>query len=353
MANNDTLLAHLAYRIAGGAENAAVEAVAYILNRSESAKAAFNDLVSVAAAVPMEKCTLFRTQVTAEDNSRPDFVGYDSAREKRVIGEAKFWAALGQGQAKAYMEQLPTSGPSMLLFIVPEVRLNRLWDEVMEDASVKEGWEDLAARASTAEMRVARVVGGDKRLGMITWKALLGRLMESSGGEPAVQEDIHQLQGLADRMDSDEVQPFRKEELGPEFPRRIIDLARLVDEALDRGVAEDWISPLGTRWSRGADSTSSGWYLRISGSREAAWFGIHHDLWARGDCEETPLWLQLYESSAAVRSEVERGLELEATDDFNFPVFLKTGVLYEEILADVVCQLKRIAALIDTAPSGV
>ena len=126
MAENDTLLAHLAYRIAGGEENAAVEALAYILNRSESARAAFNDLVSGVAGVQMEECTQFRTQVIAEDNSRPDFVGYDAAREKRVIGEAKFWAALGKGQAKAYLEQLPATGPSMLLFVAPDIRLNRL-----------------------------------------------------------------------------------------------------------------------------------------------------------------------------------------------------------------------------------
>ena len=71
MSENDTLLAHLAPRIAGGSENAAVEALAYILNKTESTAAAFNDLVSVAAGLAVERCTVFRTQVTAEDNSRP------------------------------------------------------------------------------------------------------------------------------------------------------------------------------------------------------------------------------------------------------------------------------------------
>ena len=284
MSENDTLLAHLANRIAGGEENAAVEALAYILNRSESARAAFNDLLLLAAGVPMERCTQFRTQVIAEDNSRPDFVGYDAAREKRVIGEAKFWAALGKGQARGYMEQLPATGPPMLLSVVPGVRLNRLWDEVKEDAYVDDGWDDPAAQGTVAGIRVAKAVGGDKWLGMISWRALLGRLAEYSDGEPAVREDIRQLQGLAARMDSDEVQPFRKEELGPEFPRRVLDLAHLVDEALDHGEAEGWISPLNMRWSRGADGTSSGWYLRIAGSRAEAWFGVFHDLWARGDC---------------------------------------------------------------------
>ena len=63
MSENHTLLAHLAPRIAGGAENAAVEALAYILNMSESTASAFNDLVSDAAGLPVKRCTVFRTQV--------------------------------------------------------------------------------------------------------------------------------------------------------------------------------------------------------------------------------------------------------------------------------------------------
>ena len=47
-----------------------------------------------------------------------------------------------------------------------------------------------------------------------------------------MRENIHQLQGLAVRMDSDEVLPFSTKELGPGFPRRVMDLIRLVNEAL-------------------------------------------------------------------------------------------------------------------------
>ena len=133
MTNDDTLLAHLAHRISGGAENAAVEALAYILGRSESAASAFTALVSDTAGVPMEACPAFRTQVTAEDNPRPDLVGYDKAREKRVIIEAKFSAPLRPGQPSNYLQQLSASGPSMLMFVVPEIRAERLWTEIKED----------------------------------------------------------------------------------------------------------------------------------------------------------------------------------------------------------------------------
>ena len=350
MSENDTLLAHLAPRIAGGAENAAVEALAYILKMSESTASAFNDLVSDAAGLPVERCTVFRTQVTVEDNSRPDLVGYDGAREKRVIGEAKFWAPLRDGQARDYLHQLSSAGPSMLLFVEPESRADRLWIQVKEDVSDSGTWEDLDLSDALPGVKGAKCVENDKRLGMVSWQALLDRLLECSRGEPAVQENIRQLQGLADRMDSDEVLPFRKEELGPAIPRRVMNLARLVNDALDCGWNDGWISPLGTRWSRGGDEDRSGWYFGIPDTEGAPCFGIYYDLWARGDCEETPLWLQLRGSRRAVLNEVERVLGLQATDDINFPVRLKTGVSYNELLEDVVDQLNLIVDTIEATP---
>ena len=352
MSENDTLLAHLAPRIAGGPENAAIEALGYILNKSESTAAAFNDLVSGAAGLTVERCTVFRTQVTAEDNSRPDLVGFDGGREKRVISEAKFWAPLRDGQARDYLNQLSPSGPSMLLFVVPESRSDRLWSQVKEDVSETGTWEDLDLKDALRGLKGAECVENDRRLSMVSWQALLDWLLERSRGEPAIQENIRQLKGLADRMDSDEVLPFRKEELGPAMPRRVMDLACLVNDALDRGWNDGWLSPLGTRWSRGADENSSGWYFGLPGTEGSPWFGIYYDLWARGDCEETPLWLQLRGSRRGVLNEVERVLGLQATDDINFPVRLKTGVSYEELLGDVVAQLRLIVDTIEATPNA-
>ena len=351
MAEKNSLLAHLAYRIAGGAENAAVEALAYILNGSETVATSFNILVSRAAAVDVEACTRFQTQVTAEDNSRPDLVGYDRNREKRVIGEAKFWASLGEGQAMAYLDQLPSAGPSVLLFVVPGVRSNRLWTEVMTDVSRAGGWQELPSLPGVPETRSAAVTGDERRLVMVSWTTLLQWLMESAVGEVAVQEDIRQLLGLARRIDSDEFKPFRKEELAPELPRRVLDLARLVNDALVSGSDEGWISPLGTRWSRGTDDQSSGWYLKFTPSEEAAWFGTYFHYWAQGGCEDTPLWLQLYRAGAGVLQEVEQQLGVKPADDINFPIRLRPGDLYDDVLADVVSQLRVVAKAIDAVPT--
>ena len=111
MANNDTLLGYLAPRIAGGTENAAVEALGYILNRSPASLKMLNDLVRTLVATPMEPVTRVETQVVAPDQSRPDFVGFDRNGHKRVIGEAKFWAGLGKAKRVSTSRSWPTKAP--------------------------------------------------------------------------------------------------------------------------------------------------------------------------------------------------------------------------------------------------
>ena len=349
MVNSDTLLAHLAHRIAGGTENAAVEALAYILNRSGPASAAFNSMMDTAVGAPVEDCTRFQTQVTAGDRSRPDFVGYDGLGEKRVVGEAKFYAGLGDGQAKAYVGQLSAEGAAVLLFVVPEMRIDRLWTDVMKDMGEGDDGEEVDVLDAPPGMRRAKLVNSGRRLVMVSWRSLLGRMLDHSLAEPAVQADIRQLQGLAERMDSEEVQPVRREQLAPEIPRLLIGLNRLVDEALGRAECDGWIFPLAQRWSRGNAWNSTGWWLRISSAETRAWFGVYLDLWAWAECEDSPLWLHLYDSSQALLDEVSSIVGLQVTDGTNFPVRLKTNALYEDMLEDVVLQLRRIADAIEAA----
>ena len=251
MADSHTLLAHLAHRIAGGEENAAVEALAYILNRSGPAVAAFNSMMDAAAGALVEECIRFQAQVTAGDRSRPDFVGYDRLGEKRVVGEAKFYAGLGDGQAKAYVGQLSAEGTAVLLFVVPEIRIDRLWTDVIRDVEEGDDGAEVDVLDAPPGMRRAILGNSGRLLVMVSWRSLLGRMLDHSLSEPAAQADIRQLQGLAERMDSDEVHPVRREQLAPEIPRLLIGLNRLVDEALGRGQSEGWMFPLGQRWSRG------------------------------------------------------------------------------------------------------
>ena len=348
MAENQTLLAHLAHKIVGGTENAAVESLAYILNNSNPAKAALKSLIEKAIGVSLKDCVKFETQVTAEDQSRPDFVGYDQDNEKRVIGEAKFWAALGEGQCKAYFKQLSTSGPAVLLFIVPDSRIDRLWSDAIEDVAKGEDGEEVAPNDAPPGVKSAKAVHSGKYLTIVSWTALLKVIREQRGTEPLVRADLNQLRGLVDLIVSEEPQPIRKEELSPEFPRLVLGLIRLVNDSLDKGITDKWIGPLGSRWSKSSDNASAGWYLKISGSEVAAWFGIDYNLWARPDCEDSPLWLMLYSLDPATLRRVSTMLQSMPTDETYFPLRLKIGSPYEDVLNGVVNQLKRFSDAIDS-----
>jgi len=89
-------------------ENVATEALAYILNSSESArKGMMKVLRNIAPDMPDLQ---FRTQQTegslqTEDNIRPDMTGYHES-ETRVFFENKFWAGLTENQPISYLDKL-------------------------------------------------------------------------------------------------------------------------------------------------------------------------------------------------------------------------------------------------------
>ena len=340
MAENDTLLAHLVTKHARSPEDAATDALVYILNKSKPAALAFNSLIKT-VVTEVEECTTFRTQET-EGRSRFDLVGRDKDSNRRVIGESKFWAGLGEGQGKIYLEQLANTGPAVLLFVVPDIRIDNLWAEVKRDVGRELGPDEKVGRR-----RSAVVVGENRHLLMVSWQDLLDSLATGAAAEPSTVEEIRQLHGLAKRMDSEAFLPLRKEELGPDFPRRMINLARLVNEALNEGQRQGWLFPIGSRWSGSTDLESAGWYLRISSHRVEAWFGIYHKLWASGASEDTPLWLRLYGASPDTLGKISAELELRVSEEIYFPIHLKTGVEYDDVLGDVVRQLKAIADVIN------
>ncbi len=341
MADNYTLLGYLAPRIAGGTENAAVEALGYILNQSPASMKALSDLAQTVADRPMEPITRVETQVVAGDLSRPDFVGFDTNGAKRVIGEAKFWAGLGEGQAGIYLEQLADEGPAVLLFVVPDVRIDALWAGIKRDAG-----KELGPDRHDGRRRSAVVVNTNKRLMLVSWLDLLDSMIRSAAVEPEVQADIQQLRGLARREDVEAFMPLRREELGPVFARRMRGLNQLIDDVVGaRGVEEQWMDTNGLRAT--PQRYGYGRYLRLSVVEGDLWFGVNHDLWATR--EDTPLWLWL---SSSILEKRRAQLQLQLYDEGNggwAPVRLKTSADYDAVLDDVASQLKAIADKVESA----
>lgn len=189
-----SLLAHLIPRIASP-EPAATQALAYILNSDPAVSGAFigtlgptGVVFDVGSIAPEER----------HADGIPDMTIRDTESRVRLLCELKFWAGLTRAQPMGYLQQLPATAPSALLFIVPFTRTGAVWDELKgrcigENAEFVDG-------AKTRGIRWARVAG--RTLALTTWKAtldVLARAAESTGRRD-IEQDIVQLRGLADHM---------------------------------------------------------------------------------------------------------------------------------------------------------
>ena len=116
----ETVFSHIVQkRLSGASEDVATDALAFVLNTSEAARAGFMKLLrGVEAALPDLR---FRTQ-QSEDNVRPDMWGFDGPAP-RVFIENKFWAGLTPNQPVSYLNLLAkATQPTVLLVVVPAAR---------------------------------------------------------------------------------------------------------------------------------------------------------------------------------------------------------------------------------------
>ena len=341
MADSDTLMAYLVPRLTRQVENAATEALGYILNRSPRSMQVLNDLLRE-GGFDVEPITRVETQVTYEDGSRPDMAGYDKDNVKRLLVEAKFHAALLEGQASAYARQFEEPGPAVLLFICPEVRIPTLWASIRQQ--IENGWV-MQSLESPSGGRRARLDGTKIQLVLVSWVRLLEK-MASSAGEPEIEADIRQLKGLAQRQDAEAFLPLHSEELSPVFARRVIGFNRIVDDVVNsRGVPEKWMT------TRGLQATPRhygyGRYFRFVGLDKAFWFGVNHELWARKG--NTPLWITDYDHDRKRMDVIAKALNVEAHDNW-VPIHPKLGVEYDQVVEDVVSKLKVVAETVRSDP---
>ena len=342
-----SLLAHLVPSLTSQTENAATKSLAYILNKSETVMGAMNELICSGVGEKVEPICEVRLEVTAEDQSRPDFVGYDADRAKRVIGESKFWASLGKGQGSVYLGQL-APGPSVLIYVVPEARIGSLWNDALGD--IKGGDEGFSVQQlrDSGSLKVGKVSQGERYVLMVSWRSLLDSLLLSCMSDAGVQSDLHQLRGLTELMDSEAFLPLKKDDLSPEIPRRQQQFVKLVMDATkelgNRGDLVTWTGPITS------SHNSCGRYFTISGS--TVWLGVHFDLWGQGETEDTPLWLQLYNLQEAALAHVSRKLGLRAVGWYGnyFQVTLPLDVELAEVHSSVVSQLEQFAEAIGSAP---
>ena len=341
MADSDTLLVSLSTWFTSRTEDIVTEALGYIL-RSATPREALDDVVrsGVLGVAPVARVVTQKQNFG--DGTRPDLSGMDEEGTERVLIEAKFRAVLTSRQPNDYLDRLPEKGTSVLMFVVPEDRIARLWPELRRRAE----HEGKKLYDIDGERKCVRVDDTNRHLMVVSWTGLLDTIAAKTreAGESSVESDIRQLKSLVQYGEDRTFAPIREsgEDFGPDS-QRLGELKQLIDMATDRGVAQEWASKRGL--NRTPKPYGYGRYVRLQG-REV-WFGINTTLFEK--TSETPLWVNCY-SITSEKSEKLR-IELGMPDPRWAPVELKRDAEFPEVLDGVVESLKRIADAIKSVNS--
>ncbi|WP_419855485.1 PD-(D/E)XK nuclease family protein [Candidatus Poriferisodalis sp.] len=348
MEDDHSLLAHLVPKLTRGVEDAATDALAFILNKSEACREALVEMVcdgerrlaSVASA---------RTQVVASEGERLDLVAYDTAGSNRLIIESKFWAPLQDGQARRYVGHLADDGLAVLLFVAPEVRHETLWVKIARQFEHPSELK-LGSTRQVRNMIVADVLDGGKRIALMGWDTLLAGL---TNADSSMDANLQQLHGLALAQDEAAFAPLHAEDLNATVPRRLMAFNRLVDGVASRGAGEGWMTNKGLKAVPGRDG-----YLRYIGFCDADGerlieLALYVSLKRWADLGTTPLWLRIWHKQAIDLEDLKHGLAepgwLPAWSEPNWlwvPIELPLGVEYEDTLDSATAQVKRVRDIV-------
>ena len=336
-ANQTSLLAYLAYKFSGQTETIATEALGYILSRSTAARNALRGTIQT-GGVDVGPIARVQTEVIGKKMERVDLSAYNDAGEERVLIEAKFWAGLTGNQPNTYLERLvQNKEPSALLFVAPALRLETLWNEIHRLANVGLG------RAEGAGLRSAVVGDGPHRLMLTSWRTMLDAMASraSVDGDSSAERGILELNALCERQDTEAFLPIREGEFGPEFPRRLRDFRRLVDDATARARSQGIVNTAGLKvapqvWGYGR-------YVRLGSKAKGvwaqAWLGVDDGQWLK--MEGRPLWLNFIDSKDMAIEDIQAKIGYR-----HIQIILPAGEEYDRVLDDAVEQMEWLASRI-------
>ncbi len=156
-----------------------------------------------------------------------------------------------------------------------------MWGQVRRDVEltsqgVAPGETSTRGRIKSAEVSYK---DADWHLMMVSWRGLIDSLVKASSEDKGVLSDLHQLRGLAERMDEEAFQELKEEERSQEIPRRLLALTRLIDTVVDAyGSQEGLLTLQGYR----ATATVDGYvrYFELLESGVKPWCGLSYHRWS-------------------------------------------------------------------------
>ncbi len=270
------LLTHLSWRFHPPMEVLACSVLEYILNSHPGSREGLNELL--ARIVPGMRLSGmdFETETPDPELGRPDVLQKGDNGEQRFLIEAKFDAPLMRAQPVSYLEQLPSAGVSVLMFLVPTRRVEELWPRLLGRLERKG-----LPYTGLEHPRCVRIDGTEKHLCIIDWTTLLDSMKEPLEGDEFGRADLRQLRGLvrfAEAKESKATLPGKE----------------MVDTVTEIGKAAGWLATR-TMSGRGSYQVAPrgygyGRYARIDRRYKlGVWLGINSRLYQ--EFASTPLWM--------------------------------------------------------------
>jgi len=340
----NTVFGHLAIQLPHP-ENWATKALSFILQTSPTASRAFSAFVRQ-AEIDCPEGLRFETQQIGLEQSIPDMKCLDDEGRLRVVVENKFWAGLTENQPATYIQELPVGYSALVLFVVPEARLQLVWDEVVKRCKAAEIPVGNVQKHTT--MTIAGI-GGGHYIAATSWTVLLDALSTAAvlAAETECHNNIAQLQGLVSSIDDEELLPLRGDELtNLGMARRIINFSNLALEIVYKAESRGLCS----RGKAAPYKYGSGTYIQIGEYK--AWVGFDAFTWR--NLGVSPIWVTFSPPTpiAEIREKLVgfRTAESPRCFDMNnrsylwlaVPIFLATGVEKQSIIDDAVNQIREL-----------
>ena len=346
MAYKDSLLGYVARRHTTGLEDAATDALCFILSRSDSASDSARRSLSELLGDDGGPLPIAKAQPRQTDarGAVPDLACLDGDDNLVALIESKFWAGLTAHQPVTYWEGLPSARPAVLLFLAPGSRVDEgsLWDDLV--ARLRAKCHELGTADRRKGLVAASAKVGRRRLMLASWELLLDRMAEraNEGGDEQARFEIAELRGLADGV------------IAGDNPQRDEKLKQLLKDAVKRLKRSGWADTEGLQAWTGPGYHAR--YLRLAGAAA----GLRIDYEAAKQMPDKRLWLWFHgepDSRASISAETVRGSlgglaeSLEwLGEDVCVPIALPLGAGADATLKAIVAKLESIAKLID--PSG-
>lgn len=317
-----SLLSHIAQNFISEYENVANSSISYLLNEYPSARAALKNILHI-NNIPL----YYTTELSTQDNGRPDVTGRDKNGNKIVIIEGKFWANLTDNQPANYLKELERNGK--LLFLVPNKRVESLKIDIKN-----------------------RFAGSNNKIVIYSWSSFLN-LIEIENKKIydfQLSSDLMQLKELCMKMDVEGIAPLSMSDIDPMIGRLIYNFSNLLDECnflLRKWVRADFKNTKTT-------PTKEGYGFYFKAFDFGCWLGLSSYDWFSKN-SHTPIWLYIQNKKFEKSEKIHHFLNnfdsknsYDSEDCSSYGITLRAGMDKSQIVNHVVGTTKEVLEFLNS-----